>query len=1177
MKITATKTIGQNFERKGISIPKRSELLQLATRFAEEFSRKCHRNGFFIAPAKIYNTTEDFLKEGPLDRQTWMAAGNLSFCGKLKSSLFKKREDFPIEKIEQLVEETKFLTNLFDWCVTVGLLSIDLVEAAERMAEGEDIERAVLYFKEFVARYDKRPLSVEDYFKVLRALARLEPENGEWVDRILAEEEKLNKLADAAKPEITLAPFLQKELWGEIKGLVFEIMKESPSLLGYRILEHLIDEEDKDLVMALIKGDDWVGEFEFPERVSKLLDLFIKFAAPDEIAGVLDEISSKERHRVFLACHLILKLNYREAIPNLIEKAGIGSVHPDDYLNKQIKETLLTLTTHDDIAPLINILGDLSKRSNEYRIGLVGDLLVDLAKPEDLPYFISTLAKSKGVQTVVILKVIKEIIDPKQRVDINIFVPYLERSEEIATASAKIIAANATKEDAALLTRMREHVYDDVTHEVYEAERRLGLRDDDGFYEIFSGKEEKKDAKSQYALLWEGEENSFVDFVTEEDIKTDHWNLRRMLFVPYSRVVLAAFEVIQRFLPDNVFQDLVEAFKAGDFGVDGTMFSLGVIHDAATVEDLPAVQRMLKDKNEHIKAVAVRIVRKLRAWHLIPQVKRTAMNYGKKTLIAFSEEMRDWESLCGFLNDSNEEVVLSAKEALASIAKTDHLPQLKKMLSDENQNVREAALLALNGILGKDKVQDKEKDKGEGQEKVEKIKLGYNYTTPPTKPSKMLEEVRAMIERPGERMIKTALSVLSDLGEDIPSSFIDHIWGWSSLPSLDDYLKIKKYLQIFARNYSEADLDHLRAVVRNKESKEEEKAIALSALNRLGNHDDLVLFKEYLEKTKIDNAVAVVVANAFASCAIADDLPLIKEMLLHNNLFFRLAAIFAATKLELTELLPIIKNRMNDTYDRVNRDKEAAPLIDWAVIDFLHKFASREEALPLLEEKLNPEEPYFEDAYVKFATEEDLEKALEWLEGDCEKRAAGIKICVKYGHSAALERIKKMRPAASGKLKGIICWAIAKLGSTEEKDSVLGEYKHVYFGDETSRELAQGLVDLWRESDFEFYSEAVREGTRDGYMGNNRDMVKVFYRVLCHIKPDVALGIARDKLQKLLTPSLYLNHEPSIDVSFEILGKHGSDEDLLLIFNQLTHPDHRVREPAARAFGMIFMRSDSSN
>ncbi|NQU18198.1 MAG: hypothetical protein HQ564_09075 [Candidatus Saganbacteria bacterium] len=261
------------------------------------------------------------------------------------------------------------------------------------------------------------------------------------------------------------------------------------------------------------------------------------------------------------------------------------------------------------------------------------------------------------------------------------------------------------------------------------------------------------------AMIYGGdlkEKEEFVSSITEEDILTDRFNLRKMLAMPYQAIVKVALRIIEKFKAEECFSDLLAAYRGvyqHDRHDPHKWGYQSALYDVATLSDLSDIESMLSDPHKEIRRSGVAIVRKLKAWQLIPKIRPLAKDgdsFAKNALLRFSAEYADWDTVNRFLADNNSYVRQEAREAFAKIADPErNLNLLSAMLKDENKHKRTAAAYALAHLL-KDKAEvEIPLPDGTGQ-----VALGYYQarSTPPTI-SQMLDAARELLGSPKEEVV----------------------------------------------------------------------------------------------------------------------------------------------------------------------------------------------------------------------------------------------------------------------------------------------------------------------------------------------------------------------------------------------------------------------------------------
>ncbi|NQU18196.1 MAG: hypothetical protein HQ564_09065 [Candidatus Saganbacteria bacterium] len=1215
MKITTTKPISKYLAEQGISIPKRTRLFQLVSNFAQDFSRSCHSEGFWIQPSRIETTTLSFFRGSIIGKQLSPIDMAKTFCDRLKETLFAGRQDFTPEKIENLVSETAFLDNLHEW------------------AELE-------YYERIVSRFEKGNASLFDCIKALRALAKLDPTNPKWVGLLRQEEKKLEVLLQRAVSavSITPAPLEQQRIWREIKPIIENILKTKyePDPSFYLVYSRLAGKDDIEAMKQILLNKFHGGRynFELPWQKIEFIDLFLEHASSQDVLEVIAEIGNKK----FAPIYLAHRLKYKEAIPALAKVVKENAPLALCALN--------TLIDHDGLELLLIWISNKKEGLREF----AGEKLVELVLPSDLPLLYQKIEDAPEKAAVAIFAAIRKVADRHNIGDVK---KYLGRSEKLACAAAEVIYAHATLEDIALLEEMQGHMFQKIREGAKSAIDRLkgvgNAEEGPG-----AGKGEGKDQEKEenvpievaHELLWEDKRDNppfaLKGLITEEDIISDRWNLRQMLFDPCGRVVLAALDVIRLFSPGDCLENLVEAYKfiskQHNRYADHQAGAKNAIFTVATLADLAVIEKMLADEDERIKTFGIELVSKLRAWQFIPKFKgltqedrddnnavRERKASAKLTVLEFAREIKDWSQVVEYLLNTNylqnKKVAERAAEILPEIATIDRLAALKELLdvSDSDRaDIPRTAARALEQLLVP---RTKEKEEPPISEKP-KLKLGYNQDNVPESASKILNGVEGLLNSPRLDNVAAALIIYENLHLSLTDSQMKHLFGIAPklersarlrllrlavktknpklIPSILEiaekvgwsgysWEKEKEAANIAAFEnisliYSKEDLDQVRKELKSKTVANQRVAVA--ALGRLGESSDLERIEESISNGELsiiarqsyfkllsladlpmvrqrfladfDN---IFFAKAFAKLATADDAHIIERMLSYKELKIRAIGIGIAERLSLVQFLPSIRVRLAEHIQGITEP----------AMRFVNKYGDQSD-LSSLSSILGYAIPGNTEAYLKHATEDQLKNADRWLKRtsySCQPGLveAGIRLYVKFKRTDALEKIKSW--IGSEHIIAVCLKAIVALGLASQeklflleklsKEAEKNQYKD--FPDRDVLAWVEVLVSFFEKSDIE--KMRVRILSSDCH----KDVRLIYFAVLKKKAPQAALQIARERFNQLMTRSGYIIlDDPAL---FEILGELGDESDLPMLFKQITHYDFKIAKNAAEAFSRV--------
>jgi len=727
----------------------------------------------------------------------------------------------------------------------------------------------------------------------------------------------------------------------------------------------------------------------------------------------------------------------------------------------------------------------------------------------------------------------------------------------------------------------------------------------------------------------------FVPLVKEEDLIDDRFNLRRMLFDPSDAVFKAAVEIIIKYQPTGCFNDLLEAYKFGveyiqnRSGLIRAYHLKDVLFAVASQDDLPQIEQMLEpdfpkkwdrveEENEKLLALGISLISKLRAWQLIPKITPLANDgniEAKLCMFGFAEDIKDWSAAVDYLGDREPAVAQKAVEVLINISTPEKLSNFKEMLTSSGTPYQYAAAEVLAAMLQVKDLPQQEEDpvpNGTG--------LGYNTYSPPTKISQMLDEIKKLLENTADvHRISALLNVVNVLDIQLSDSqvrrLIEICNNWHGpitkkvlalaakrgaskyLPAVlkmvdaQEWRLVSDYLDQIVEIYRTVGLPKIRKQLRSKSAKR--RAVAVAALGEYGEQSDVARVEKILLKNIKDDRVSAraysrmaargldmgdvrgkmlqasgsaryAYAKAFVMQASKDDAVLIRRMLTDQKEYLRAAGIEAATRLGMADLLPTIRARLQDRGGFLSDPPKSVLL---PAVAFVKELGGRED-LDLVKGAVGRGIERADEAFLAHATEEDLEKAREWTKKDEDFNhnprfvLLGIRLFVKFNQTEAIPIIKywlKRGSHIDGFTKTLI-EALVQLSPKEDKEYLikLAEAARV-----SLKAVIAGLTTWFEESDIEKYRDAILKGD---------NLSLVYLAVLSKKAPEVALEVSRQRLKELTTPSGYFYPWDSLSKYVKCLGELGDEQDLPMLFIQLSHSNAGTASDAAKAFGKILPR-----
>ncbi|MFH1541794.1 MAG: hypothetical protein ABIE84_01745 [bacterium] len=1209
--------IGNYLAGKKILPAKRFELYQLSSRFSRRLSRACLEAGFYLSPERIHKFTMNYLIQ-ILERRTRLTSDETgsAFCAQLRSQVLNERQDFTEERIIALVRESGFAAGLFDWIAINNAAPVDLAAEGTVLSASGERARAVLYFRAAVARFDAQALSLRDYLTALRALCLHEPTNAEWTERLARQETALTPIAESTPP-----PDLDSGLWQEIRTIAFGLLADIKydewdkyGLAASFVAARLAEPENKDQIKSLLRRK-FSGHNSNSPEMRAALDTFLLHMTPEDFAEIIQGLEHGDRNLDLpLVCTLVEKTDYRAAIPLLAIP---------DYIDKAsnlVRQTLLALLCREDLAFLTTLLS--SDKSGLVDLAIAGWQKV--ATADDLPPLRQKLANAQKREAEAIIQILAAI---GTHDDVNLLRPCLQKSENVAAAAAEAISRLAEPVDQPLLRQMAaDHMFGKVRVEALEALDRLedpetlslcraSLQRTDQYSNESSltkaiirkldppPKKALADPETTFAKLLDQNHGAGAECeraVTEEDILTDRFNLRRLLFVLDQSVVETALNILQKFKPDNCLADLVEAYRhslrwtASDSRLRRQFTS--IIQELAGPEDRPVIEKMISpDEQPEIYNLGCKLVVQVKAWQFIDKVRVLAAQGSvpaKKALLAFVAETRNWAGACQYLTEEDRSVQQETQEALAAAVTIEHLPQLREMIQNNDQNLRRAGLLALQKLLVPPPA---ETTLQPATEPVPRVNLGRKLALQPTTVEGMKTEIIRLLQEPRVNLTLKLMRLAQDIQLEIPEQVISYLFDLARGYSDDFYLAVCQ-LAVYANNqevlegvwsrapkdrpnlYFHGSLNHLSSpkdLPAARRTIKQAKSVPNQAVRIIAAHGSWQKDLAGLEKLARDKSKGDVFRRRFVwenivefkATQLADerDAAEIERLLTHHNIYYRQAAIIAATRLGLVELLPIIRARLDDNFT----------LTSSATIQFLRRHGRRDNVFSTIETKLGHSIEGVEEAWLAFVSPEDLPGLRPWTKtGQNSYYALRINAAcaayAKFGYTEALEDIKYW--AIKIKSPQTIA-ALAKLGTTADKASFiqcLEQDKYSSFPAETENAITQLLLAWWEPTDETPYCSAIMDSS-------SQPMRRVYAKVLAAKSPENACQMARQELEKSLTPSGYVIGGYVIggrntNQMLELLGYTGGEADLPIVFSQLTHPHHETRNAAAPAFTQIINR-----
>ena len=973
----ASRAITTFLQERGVSSSQRFALMQLTTRLAQRIGRACHAKRIFLAPDRIHavanQTVETALREQKLNPQ--------ELGGLVHQALSELSDSVSLE----MVQGTDVLPHLHDWGAIEGFVDIDLVAEAERLEGQHETTRAAAFCREVVTRYEERSEgSVADYLKALRTLFRLDPANQGWHEKIKAEEARIEAAIGRSAVAVTLTPEAQQPLWDQVKATVEATLhRGNPPRELFSVFAHLATQEDLGTIRQLLETNFSPDLAVLPSRnLVELADKFLELAKTDDIADALKmlEGGTAEKRRAF-AIYIAHRLNRRETIPRLVEIFREGKI-----VGGRAHAALLHMLGQEDLDLLFELAQD---QESHVRI-FAHERLNDVTEKSDIHALRRQL---KGADDNTARLVLSLIVEHGDHRDVSRAEKLLFGDAAVAIAAAWVIHKYARVEDEPLLMQMASHKTSEVRTQAFSALSFLGLpamvpvgicllegsltEQDRGYIEETLSREAPESSlplfsaslsanvreagrkmrlarrpkatptlEESYVMLWSnrdiGQVDRFVRGVTKEDVTTDRFNLRRMLFDPCLRVVGAAFQAIDRLRPADCFRTLVDSYEATvkNFSAQTQrqIAAPEVILDIATEEDVETVASMLDSELLPVRILGARLVGKLRAWHLIPKVKENVLPNSwetKLTLLEFAEEFHDWQTILTYTVDEKDIIRRKSRECLTVIVTAERLPELRGMLEDGHASMRIAGAA---GILALLEAKPPQTDKAEGAESTpasERPTLGNNPYSPPTTLPAVLDGARTLLDSPRGTVRYAALLVADSAEMTIPPAKIRSILaekpnnytlevvfriiaksGYRQLipdmeaafPGSGPRSRID-FFAIIAQLYSAEDLPMLRRQANSRHWKK--RGIALAALHRLGDRRDLVRFNRTLslaQELKLPEEVVELATNGIRKFASARHLPQIRERIFSSPSGHAYAEVFTWLATGDIEDLAVIKH-----------------------------------------------------------------------------------------------------------------------------------------------------------------------------------------------------------------------------------------------------------------------------
>ena len=1275
MKANSTaRKLGPFLSGRGVSPSNRYNLYNLATRFARFVSRECVRRGAFVHPDRVYTTTARYLEQQISQRQLRPNEIEVTLAQRIHEHAIPKAAGIEPEAVQGMVRESGFLPRLFDWAALKGVIPVTHVLEAKRLEASGQVGRAAAFYRAAAEQYESEGGAIVDYMKALSALCRLVPGEKVWHTKLTRERARLEGIVRTVAPEAVVPPQEQTRLWGEIKAIAEAALEKSFPLPEYlSIYARLAGKEDMDKIKQTLYKHFRIDNI--TPQMQELINVFLQHAEAADITEALGHLDTGPEYSRAFAHHLVHTLKLRETIPQLarIIRSDSSYNHSKAW---QAQKTLVEVSGHQDWDLLCRFLDE----ENSYLTRAAAEAIPLAAKPgskEDIYRRIRQAQEAVSMRDEKLAAYFGALAKVADHSDVARLRVYLERNDKCAIPAGEIIAAQAQAKDEPLLKEMSEHSYGKVGLAALSALFRLkvpgtmqaaerfledcptygggttmpqiqDVRDVISKYETPKAKRTSTPPNMDrlYQLLWVSASSSdnsrraaaFVEGVTKEDLAQDRFQIRRMLFAPSTRIAETALKIIKHFRPINCFGLMLEVYKFSlqHRSDEASALAACVLYDLASPEDQAELGHMLTDKENRVKAVAAKIVLKLKAWELIPDVRAAAAEdiaQAKTTVIVFSEHMRNWQTIVGYLTDEDDAILDRSQQALAAIAGPERLPSLREMLGSSDKKLKKAALVALEKLstpaVHEEEVEGEEVPAAQSQA-ASSLKLGHSPYTPPTTMPELMDGILTLLDSPQQHVLRNAAQIAEMANLDPSDAQINRLLDravkeeYLQVPVLQLVAKTRtgrmellpKVLTIVsslrkihtdsldaeASFFTRADLKTASQLLQDK--RRNVRVFGLSAMAKVGDRRYLRQIEAYFVRRKdegnwarsvatkacaslasakdvphiaeqmFSSKQAARYADVFAEIATAEHAPIIRRMLLHRDVRVRSAGILAATRHRLTEFTPIIAARLSDFLQGTSK----------TALAFLAEHGT-EQDLPLVRRAFisytikGSQEAYFGLLTRTGLIEKELPTLLEWSDPSISRYyarrvALSLRILAHIEHPEALPRALAWADRMdSYKNEIAICLEIiGKLGAPENKASSLEKLANSHSSNETYRDsTTRLLVDLWEEGDFARYRDLLAQANRE-------TAIRVYYRTLRLVCPEQALGLAREQISSAIHPAarqIRIASEARNYVMEEALNTVrdlGDEQDLALLFPQLTHSFYRFRDASADAFREIMAR-----
>ncbi|MDI6731179.1 MAG: hypothetical protein QME05_01175 [Candidatus Margulisbacteria bacterium] len=612
-----------------------------------------------------------------------------------------------------VLEDSGIILQLVDWAKLEGVVPTDLLAEAKQL-EKADLRRATAYFRRIVLGFEsgQQRLSADHFITALEALVRIDPADPTWPAKLRRETESLQARARAAAGP-PAATGDQQEGWKRIKTAIAQRVKNggASSSDDLRLFALLSDKGDLPEIKRLLSVPSIHSKNAEEGRV-ELARAFLRQAESAEIRGVLQAIEREQRTTQEVNDYRIAAL-----LAKILPDSELIKKLPDYYVQAAVDE----LAVRELLPLMLEWLAD-----TKYA-GIAAKILPRIAAPEDLDLILSQLEPAnRGRNTAsnyeyVWLDCLKAVVD---RSNYKVVLPLLVGHQRVAETAIEIFVKFASAEDIPALREAAENMEETVRVAAALAlldleapdaqkigEQVLALQEGtihllaEKMFPIFPIEYSAAEAL-QKLLKGEDEKKNtgrFAQALSEDDITSDRFNLRRMLVSPSQTLVGAALAALERWLPGNGFTCILEAYAfIAAHHPSHAKQARAIMAKLVNEAHLPPITQLLSSGTPAQKQAATELALALKAAHLIGLVCAAAQDSPElqERLIEYYEQEGEWERICEFLTpDAEEKVKKRACRAIIHLSDASRLEALQHMLTASNPVLASAAVCGITEIL----------------------------------------------------------------------------------------------------------------------------------------------------------------------------------------------------------------------------------------------------------------------------------------------------------------------------------------------------------------------------------------------------------------------------------------------------------------------------------------------